>query len=110
MKQYVVDELADGDCGKIKEYLDAHYGPCRVEGIYWVPMDGRMANAVQAAHGRCQPHVFAVYLGPGVLTCELLVRTLNRMRCDCMGYANPEQTASIIRFVDKLLLDLGVLC
>ena len=108
MKQYVVDQLGPGDYEKIKDYLDERYGPCRVEGIYWVPLDPGAVTRIQSEHVRCQPHVFAVHLEPETLTCELLVRTLSHINCDCTAYAGEAQLLSIVSWVDEILRELGV--
>jgi hypothetical protein len=100
MKQYRIDELRPEDHEKIKAYLNERFGPCHVAGLYWV---------VQAAHRDCQPFYFAVELKPTALSFELLIRTRNTVRCDCIHYANAEQRERIIRFADAMFETLKIL-
>ena len=39
---------------------------------------------------------------------ELLVRTQNRIRCECIAYATDEQRNWLIRLVDDMLAQLGI--
>jgi hypothetical protein len=102
MKQYVIDELRPEDYEKIKAYLDAHLGPGQLDGIYWIPLEENLLNDVQAAHTECKPFYLAIELESNRLACELLIRTTNRVRCQCMGYANEKQRNWIIAFVDAV--------
>jgi hypothetical protein len=108
MKQYVIDELRLCDHQKIKDHLDEHFRGSKVEGIYWIPIEPECLTPVQAEHKSCQPHYFSISLDEKYLACELLVRTHNKMRCDCMGYADESQRERIIRFADSLLETLGI--
>ena len=109
MKQYRIDELRPKDCEKIKAYLDEHFGFSQIEGIYWVPLDPDLLDQVQAAHVDCQPFYFAIQLEPTAITFELLIRTRNRIRCDCIHYANGPQRESIIWFADSIFERLKIL-
>jgi hypothetical protein len=109
MKQYRIDELRPEDHEKIKAYLNERFGPCHVAGLYWVPLDDDLLDVVQAAHTDCQPFYFAVELKPTALSFELLIRTRNTVRCDCIHYANAEQRERIIRFADAMFETLKIL-
>jgi hypothetical protein len=109
MKQYRIDELRPEDCEKIKGYLDEHFGPSHMEGVYWVPLDPDMLDAVQTVHINCQPFYFAVVLEPTVISFELLIRTRNRIRCDCIRYVNKRQRDYIIGFADSIFEKLKIL-
>jgi hypothetical protein len=103
MKQYLIDELRPSDYKQIKEYLDVTYGSQQpVEGMYWIPLDPDLMDPVQVAHTDCQPFYFSVILEPTSISFELLVRTRNRMRCDCIHYADKRQRDSIIEFADSI--------
>ncbi len=108
MKQYVIDELRIGDHEKIKSYLDENFGTSGVDGIYWLPVENRILTEIQAAHTDCSPFYFALSLEPNLLACELLVRTRNRIRCDCMSYATEEQRNWLIRFIDDIFEKLEI--
>ena len=109
MKQYRIDELRPEDYEKLEAYLDERFGRSPMEGIYWVPLDGDLLDDVQAAHTDCQPLCFAVELKPTFISFELLIRTRNRVRCDCIHYANAEQRERIIRFADAMFETLKIL-
>jgi hypothetical protein len=109
MKQYTVDELRPEDYEQIKTHLDERFGSSQVEGVYWVPLDSELMDPVQAAHVDCQPFYFAVVLNSSVISFEFLIRTRNRVRCDCIRYANKAQRNSIIGFADMIFDELKIL-
>jgi len=109
MKQYVIDELRPWEYEKIKAYLDERFLQSEVDGIYWVPLDPDCLDAVQRAHRDCRPHCFALELEPTRLSCELLVRTKERIRCDCIGYASERQRNWLIRLADGIFDELGII-
>ncbi|MBW1858754.1 MAG: hypothetical protein JRI70_01450 [Deltaproteobacteria bacterium] len=109
MKQYLIDELRPKDYEDIKAYLDEHYGSSHMEGIYWIPLDPNLMDEVQTAHVDCQPFCFAVLLEPSAISFELLIRTRNRVRCDCIHYANAAQRESIVAFAEAIFGELKIL-
>jgi hypothetical protein len=109
MKQYRIDELRPNDYEKIKGYLEEHFGPSQMEGVYWVPVDPDLLDEVQCVHIDCQPFYFGVVLEPTVIAFELLIRTRNRIRCDCIHYANEAQRERIIQFADSIFERLKIL-
>ncbi len=109
MKQYVVDELRLGDHLKLEAYLDKHFGPTEINGIYWIPLEKKILSAIQSDHGECQPFYFAIVLESTKLVCELLVRTREKMKCDCIHYATENQRNSIIGFIDSIFEKLDVI-
>jgi hypothetical protein len=109
MKQYRIDELRPKDYEDIKTYLDEHYGVSHVEGVYWIPLDPDLLDEVQAAHRECQPFYFAAILEPTALSFELLIRTRNRVRCDCIHYANAAQRERIVAFAEAIFEELKIL-
>ena len=108
MKQYVIDEIRPGDYSKIEHYLDTSYGPVEMGGIYWVPLATEVLTEVQRAHTDCQPFYFAIELAEERLALELLVRTKNRIRCDCIRYASRDQRIWIMEVVDAIFEKLGI--
>jgi hypothetical protein len=109
MKHYRVDELRPEDFEKLKAHMDEHFGPCQVESLYWIPLEDHLLDEVQKTHHGCQPFCFAVELGPDEIAFELLIRTRNRMRCDCIRYANSAQRENIFRFADSIFETLKIL-
>ncbi len=108
MKQYIIDELRPGEHKKIAAYLKAHYVGSEVEGIFWVPLPEEILTAEQAAHTDCKPLYFAVDIEPNLISCELLVRTRNRMRCGCIAYATEAQRNWLIDVVDGMFAELKI--
>lgn len=108
MKQYVIDDLREDDLEKLRNLLTERFGPPMLDRVYWVPLDSEYFTPVQAEHRDCHPLYFALQIKPGALVGEFLVRTHNRMRCECMGYATEAQRAWLIRLMDGILSELGI--
>lgn len=109
MKQYVIDEIRAEDYKQIKAFLENEYGKSELGGIYWIPVDEALLTSLQTSHRSCQPFYVALDLEPGRLSCELLLRTKQRVRCDCMGYAGQEQRNWIISRVDRVFEQLKII-
>ena len=108
MKQYVIDEIRPEDHHKIEQYLETAYGPVEMGGIYWVPIAAEVLTEIQLAHTNCQPFYFAIELEQERLSLELLVRTKNRIRCTCIGYASRDQRIWIMEVVDAIFEKLDI--
>ena len=108
MKQYVVDELRPADHEKIRAYLENRFGNSVLEGLYWVPLEKDLYSPVQAEHKECQPFYVALNLEPNLLAGELLVRTQNRVRCDCIGYTTRQQRSWLMALIDDMFAELGI--
>ena len=108
MKQYVIDEIRPEEHRKIQAYLAQTYGAPELGGIFWVPLHAEILTTVQSDHTDCQPFYFAIELQEASLHCELLVRTRNRVRCNCIAYASAEQRRWIIESVDAMFELLGL--
>jgi hypothetical protein len=102
MKQYVVDELRAADYKALKTYLDEQYGPAEMGGIYWIPVAADILTDIQSEHTECRPQYFALDLDGNRLACEFLVRSKNRVRCDCIDYATENQRNWLIGLIDSI--------
>jgi hypothetical protein len=109
MKQYVIDELRPGDYAKLKTLLDERYAVAAFEGLYHVPLDEALLEGVQQSHDGCRPFYFALELSPDKLSCELLVRTRQHIRCQCIQYATERQRNWLIERVESALDHLGII-
>jgi len=109
MKQYQIDEIRLDDYPKIKDHIDQNYGPADLGNVYWIPLPEHLYDSVQAKHATCHPLYFVIVLDESCLTCEFLIRTRNRIRCDCIRYANEKQIAYLISFIDRIFEITGVL-
>jgi len=108
MKQYVIDQLRPDDYFRIKAYLDMNLRQSGIPGVYWLILPQNMLEGIQTEHADCRPFYFALELGRSALSCELLVRTLNHVRCDCTGYATLLQRNWMIQTVDDICSRLEI--
>jgi hypothetical protein len=108
MKQYVVDDLRIEDFQMLKKHLEEYVETDALEGMYWIKMDDKLLNDIQKQHTDCQPYYLAIELEENRLSCELLVRSRNRIRCHCMGYVNKVQFQWAVRFIDNIFEDLSI--
>lgn len=108
MKQYVIDELRSGDYDRLKSHLKERFGPADLGEIFWIPVESDLLSHIQAAHAGCQPFYFAVELKEGAIACELLVRTRDRIRCDCIAYATRSQRNWLIELIDEIFERLDI--
>ena len=109
MKQYVIDELRPADFEKIKDYLSTHFEGSGVDNLFRVPVNEDILTNVQCQHKTCQPYYFAVELEPGRVSCELLVRTGSRIKCDCIQYATENQRNWFISLIDSVFDRLEII-
>ena len=108
MKQFVIDELRPVEYKKLKKLLDNNYSTSALEGIYWLPIAPEVLSGIQTKHKDCQPFYFAVDLEPDRIIFELLIRTKNRVKCACMGYASDTQCTWLIRQMDEIFTQLEI--
>jgi len=108
MKQYVIDELRQSDYKALKTYLDEQFGPSAIEGIYWIPVAIDMLTDIQSAHTECRPQYVAIDLDDNRLACEFLVRSKNRVRCDCIHYVTENQRNWLIGLIDNIFERLQI--
>jgi hypothetical protein len=108
MKQYIIDDLRLEDYYKLKAYLDRYLLPSPIDGIYWLKVDENILSPLQKDHHECKPHIFALMLEEASLSCELLVRTEKKIKCDCMCYADREQRNWLMDQADAILEKLDI--
>jgi hypothetical protein len=108
MKQYVIDQLREGDFATLEDYLDRHVEAAELPGIYWVPIPASLHEGLQCEHSDCQPFYFAINLDRRSISFELLIRTRRALRCGCIRYATPQQREYILSYADGLFEKLGL--
>ena len=108
MKQYVIDELRPGEYDKIKTYMDENFGAARMGEIYWIPLDKEILTDTQKQHTDCQPYYFAAALEAEKMAFELLVRSENKIRCNCICYATAAQREWLIEVADAIFERLEI--
>src|SRR5512136_2526873 len=101
MKYYLIDELSAPDLERISVFLRDNGTISGLDKIYWISIPEEYLNQIQSGHAGCQPYVFAVELGAGMIKAEFFIRTLKGMRCSCSGYPDSRQIQFIIRFLDE---------
>lgn len=109
MKQYVIDELRPQDHAALHTWLNEHLHLTGVDGIYWLFLDDAVLSAAQQAHTECQPFYVALELTRQHLACELLVRSRQRMRCDCIAYADTRQLNWLVAQMDAIFEQLDLI-
>lgn len=108
MKQYVIDQLRESDYYRIRDYLDERAEKTTFAEIYHVDLPAELYTGMQSAHDDCQPFYFAVNLTRRQVAFEWLVRSRQKLRCECVGYASREQRDHIIDFADNMMDELGI--
>lgn len=101
--------MRPADHQRIKDYLDAHFGPAEMETIYWIPLEPSLYSVDQRKHEECHPLYLAVHLTFEAVALELLVRTKNRIRCDCIRYADQAQMQWATGFIDAIFEKLEII-
>jgi hypothetical protein len=108
MRQYLLDEIPRDDTPRVREYLNQHALTARLEDIWWVDLPEDLLSPEQFSHRDCQPHRFAVEVGDHFVRFEFLIRSLQTMRCSCIGYATRQQRDFILAYADRLVAELGL--
>ena len=108
MRQYVVDELRADEVEKIKEYLDKCCDLSDMVGLYWLKIPDDILSPTQYEHKSCRPHCAAIELGDKWVKFEMLIRSRQKIRCECVSYATIQQRTFLLSFVDKLMEQTGI--
>lgn len=108
MKQYVIDQLRETDYEKVLEFLNQRADKTGIEGMYWLNLPEQLYSSIQREHTKCRPHYFAVNLDYLRVSFELLIRSRQIIRCNCIRYATAEQRAYILGFADDMFEQLGI--
>ena len=109
MREYVISDLKPAETQALEEALTARNLAAGIEHLYWLPVSE--LTAVQREHAAsCGPHVVALEVEETALRMELLIRAKNRLRCDCIAYADAGQTRALLASLHELLAELGIQC
>ncbi|HIW01430.1 MAG TPA: hypothetical protein H9894_09645 [Candidatus Desulfovibrio intestinipullorum] len=109
MREYVISDLKPAETQALEEALTARNLAAGIEHLYWLPVSE--LTAVQKEHAAsCGPHVVALEVEETALRMELLIRAKNRLRCDCIAYADAGQTRALLASLHELLAELGIQC
>jgi hypothetical protein len=108
MKQYVFDQLRESDYEQIHAFLAERGEKTVLEDVFRIELPKDLYTATQLEHVQCYPFYFAVNLNKKQVSFELLIRSLQLLRCSCIAYATREQRDYILHFADQMLEDLGI--
>ena len=109
MRNYCLDEFVPGELERLAERLDGMEFSAGMEALYWLPVPQELLTPLQKEHEReCGPHALALEILDEALRLELLVRARNRLRCDCVAYADQRLVHHMIRYLHDLLDELKI--
>ncbi len=108
MRQYIIDELKREEVDAIRSYLEEQCEPSGIDGLYWLRIPDDLLSGIQVDHKECAPFYFAAELGDSWLKLELLVRTRERLRCQCIQHATQPQRDFLLNFADTLVERLEI--
>jgi hypothetical protein len=108
MRQYVIDELHHDEVQKIRQYLEERCDQAGIGNILWLNMPEEHLTPDQKKHEACAPHVVGIEIMEDAVSFEMLVRSRNRMRCECIGFATSRQRDFILGFVDEMIRETGL--
>ena len=109
MRSYYIDEFVPGELDRLVERLESMELSAGVEDLYWLPVPKKLLTPIQQEHAReCGPHVLALEILDEGLRLELLVRARNRLRCECVAYAEQRLVNHMILYLHALLDELKI--
>ena len=109
MRSYYLDDFVPGELERLAERLDGMELSAGMDALYWLPVPPKLLTSLQKKHAaECGPYVMALEILDGALRLELLVRARNRLRCDCVAYAEQRLAHHMIRYLHELLDELEI--
>jgi hypothetical protein len=109
MRSYYIDEFVPGELERLGERLDSMEFSAGMEDLYWLPVPQSLLTPIQQQHEReCGPYVLALEILDEALRLELLVRARNKLRCDCVAYAEQRLVNHMIGYLHELLDELEI--
>jgi len=109
MRSYYVDEFVPGELERLAERLYSLELSAGMDDLYWLRVPNNLLTPIQAKHeGECGPYVLALEILDEALRLELLVRARNRLRCDCVAYAEQNLVSHMITYLHGMLDELKI--
>jgi hypothetical protein len=109
MRSYYIDDFVPGELERFAERLDGMELSAGMEYLYWLPVPEDMLTACQKRHVcECGPYVLALEILDEALRLELLVRARNKLRCECVAYADQRLVSHMIGYMHGLLDELKI--
>ncbi|WP_291323615.1 hypothetical protein [Desulfonatronospira sp.] len=104
MRSYMIQDIKPADIHKITSHLQETGYKNPLDGLFWLPLPRSLWASDQEEHShQCGPYYLALELGPDWLRLEFLVRSEQRLRCDCIKYADSRQREAMMEFLDQLI-------
>lgn len=104
MRSYMIQDITPRDMDTITTHLKETGYKSPLDGIFWLPLPESLLGKAQQEHNsQCSPYYLALELGQDWLRLEFLVRSEQRLRCDCIMYADPRQREAMMEFLDELI-------
>ena len=111
MRSYCIDEFVPGELERFAERLDSMELSAGMEYLYWLPVHQNLLTPTQKEHEcECGPYVLSLEILHEALRLELLVRARNRLRCNCVAYAEQKIATHMITYLHGLLDELRISC
>jgi hypothetical protein len=108
MRAYLIDEILFTEMEKITGFLTKNAIRSKLDKIFWIRIPEGLLSEIQLQHIDCQPHVFAVELGPDWIKLEFFVRSSKNMQCTCQGYCTSKQITHVTEFAADMINQLGI--
>jgi len=109
VRQFVIDELRPAEVDRIEEFISRNCEKASLGRLYWLDMPDDLLAPVQYEHREsCAPYSAAIELADRKVIFELLVRSRQKLRCACIGYANQQQRQYILNFADTVIRECGI--
>ena len=109
MRSYMIDEMLPEQVERLSVHLQKTAGPGPMQGIVWFELPPNLLTSRQQDHlSSCGPFILSLEAGSTWIKLELLVRARQTFRCDCIGFATPDQRAYGICLVDTAVRELGL--
>lgn len=109
MRIYTIDQLEEADIAAINARLLNLEMQAGLEGIYWLPVPGKLLTATQREHHeQCGPYCLALEVCSNAVHLELLVRGMGRITCGCIAIASETLRNHMIKYLEDMLKDLNI--
>ncbi len=109
MRQFVIDELRPEEVDRIEEFISQSCEKASLGRLYWLDMPDDLLAPMQYEHrDTCAPYSAAIELADRKVIFELLIRSRQKLRCSCIGYANEHQRQFILNFADTVISQCGI--
>lgn len=109
MRSYCIDELEPKEMKKLAKHLKDLELDSSLEGVFWLEVPEGFLTIDQKDHiESCSPYCLALVLEGDCVFLEFLVRSLGKMHCNCMSYADSKLRNHFMDWLDNQLDKLSI--